>query len=325
MIIPSILSRRYTEESPLIEEVGKRVKETILNFCEKNGYAFISRIKTIDSIAEKIETGRFKSWSLIDDLFACTIIVPTLSHEDEIIEFCRNVFDVRDVKARGKAKKAPEVFRFDSTRITARLKRPSGLNVEEAPIYKVRFEVQVKSAFEHAWAVSTHSLAYKSSQVDWKRLRLAAQLKASVEQLDMLILGFEQASLNVTESIWPELQIKTKISEKLIELFSQGTIPSEFKPKDLSRFCDNVLTLLRKYNKEDQYEKALDLIEEELTNTKPELMPRSLSFFQYLLAIFFKNGFIDNTAPGYTFHVTPDLLSLFPECGEIATYFDYEK
>jgi hypothetical protein len=38
-------------------------------------------------------------------------------------------------------------------------------------------------------------LVYKSSEIDWKRLRLAAQIKANVEQLDTLILAFEQTSL----------------------------------------------------------------------------------------------------------------------------------
>ena len=60
MIYPSILERRYQDYLPLVKEVASRVKDTMLNFCEKNGYALTYRIKTIESLAEKIETGRFK-------------------------------------------------------------------------------------------------------------------------------------------------------------------------------------------------------------------------------------------------------------------------
>jgi ppGpp synthetase/RelA/SpoT-type nucleotidyltranferase len=59
MIYPSILDRQYGQYLPFVEEVGKRVRETMLNFCDSNGYALTSRIKTIESLADKIETGRF--------------------------------------------------------------------------------------------------------------------------------------------------------------------------------------------------------------------------------------------------------------------------
>ncbi|NES18014.1 MAG: hypothetical protein F6K41_03585 [Symploca sp. SIO3E6] len=68
MIYPSILERRYQEYLPFVQEVARRVKDTILNFCENNGYAATYRIKTIESLAEKIETGRFKQWSDLDEL-----------------------------------------------------------------------------------------------------------------------------------------------------------------------------------------------------------------------------------------------------------------
>jgi ppGpp synthetase/RelA/SpoT-type nucleotidyltranferase len=59
MIYPSILDRQYEQYLPFVKEVAKRVRETMLNFCDSNGYALTSRIKTIESLAEKIETGRF--------------------------------------------------------------------------------------------------------------------------------------------------------------------------------------------------------------------------------------------------------------------------
>ena len=106
MLYPSILDRKYNEYKPLVEKVAQKVKQALSNFCEdKPKYAFVSRIKTIESLAEKIETGRFAKWSDLDDLFACTVIIPTLSHEKEVKEFCQKAFKItRIVKTRTKSK-----------------------------------------------------------------------------------------------------------------------------------------------------------------------------------------------------------------------------
>jgi ppGpp synthetase/RelA/SpoT-type nucleotidyltranferase len=123
MIYPSILDRKYKEYKPFVEAAAKRVKETLLNFCDHQVYAFTSRIKSVESIAEKIETGRFEKWSDLDDLFACTVIIPTLSHEKEVINFCKSTFKIIRTVKRGQNKKPPDTFRFDSTRIYAQLRR----------------------------------------------------------------------------------------------------------------------------------------------------------------------------------------------------------
>lgn len=47
-----------------------------------------------------------------------------------------------------------------------------------------------------------------AAQVAWNRFRLLAQLKAAVEQLDILILSFEDTSLKIAKNSWPETQAK---------------------------------------------------------------------------------------------------------------------
>ena len=245
MIYPSILERKYNEYYPFLEETAKQVKSTLVNFCEVHGYAFTSRIKTIESLAEKIETGRFKSWSNLDDLFACTIIIPTLLHEKEVTKFCKDIFQIERITKRGQNPKSPDTFKFDSTRIYAKLRRSEDIDDSELlNIYDITFEIQIKSAFEHAWSVSTHDLVYKNDEIDWKKLRLAAQIKANVEQLDTLILAFEQMSTIITECDDSDLKIKRNLSTEINKLFESNKIPAELRPKDLNRFCDNLYRLV---------------------------------------------------------------------------------
>lgn len=328
MIYPSILTQTFCAKRPFIDEVARRAKDTLVTFCEQRGYAFISRVKTVESIAEKIETGRFGAWSELDDLFACTIIVPTLRHEEEAITFCAATFQTTTIVRRGETQKAPEEFRFDSTRIKAKLRKPEGLEAARASIYDVIFEIQIKSAFEHAWAVTTHDLAYKSAEVDWKRQRLAAQLKAIVEQLDMLILGYEQTMEKIGESPYFELERKRYISQKMVALFKDGIIPSELAPKDFSRFCNNVYSLLQGIGKADKTEETIAIVDKLIRETPQDLIPRSVSLFQYVFAILTKAKEIKKQpGKGFICHITEELETLFPEIKDLRLQqvFKYDK
>ncbi len=316
MIYPSILELKYNEYIPFVKKVSETVKTTLINLCENKGYAFISRIKTVESLAEKIETGRFKKWSDLDDLFACTIIIPTLSHEKEVIESCHNFFNIQRTIKRGQTKKAPDTFRFDSTRIYAKLKiiNPVDKNIDNIlSIYNIIFEIQIKSAFEHAWSVSTHSLVYKNSEIDWKRLRLAAQIKANVEQLDTLILAFEQTSINIEESDYSEIKIKRQLASEIKKLFENGKIPDELQPKDMNRFCNNLYELIVKANKEKDFSAIIRNITREINSTSLRKIPLSISLFQYFLAILIQNKMIEMPIKDYPFHITQEFNILYPD------------
>lgn len=325
MKYPSILDRQYQQYLPLVEEVAKRVKSTLVNFCDKEGYAFTSRIKTIESLAEKIETGRFKKWSDLDDLFACTVIIPRLSQEQEVIDFCQKSFNVTKTLKRGQAKKAPDVFRFDSTRLSAKLKNIDPSLDQTLNIFNVFFEIQIKRAFEHAWAVSTHDLVYKSSEIDWKKLRLAAQIKSTVEQLDTLILAFEEVSAVIQESPYPELKKKIQIAKLTQQLFEQKKIPEELQPKDMSRFGDNLYRILVNADKEENIKDCINCIKKVVNSTSFKKIPRSISLLQYFLAILVENQIITLPLQDYSCHITEELITLYPVFDSPNSInFDYE-
>lgn len=326
MIYPSILDRKYEQCLPLVQEVATRVKETMRNFCDKKGYALTYRIKTVESLAEKIETGRSKKWSEINDLFACTVIIPTLSHEEEVIEFCQNAFEITDKVKRGQTKKDPEIFRFDSTRISAKLRGVDVNSNDLGNIYNIIFEIQIKSAFEHAWSVSTHDLVYKSSDIDWKKLRLAAQIKSTVEQLDTLILAFEQASSIIKESEYPEIDRKRKLAVATQELFEQKKIPEELQPKDMTRFSNNLYTILVSSKKEKNIQEVIKCIKTTICSTSSKKIPRSISLLQYFFAILVENKIINLPLEKHCCHITEELISLYPKVFSENNFsiFDYE-
>ncbi|MEB3342164.1 hypothetical protein [Okeania sp.] len=327
MRYPAILDRKYNQYQPFVEKVAKQVKETLLNFCDTKGYPFTSRIKTIESLAEKIETGRFQKWSDLDDLFACTIIIPTLSHEKEVTEFCKSIFKTIKTTKRGQNKKSPDTFKFDSTRICAQLQSNNDIIPEnKLSIYQIKFEIQIKSAFEHAWSVATHNLIYKSSEIDWRKLRLAAQIKATVEQLDMLILAFEKTSEFIENNDYLEIKNKQFLVAEINKLFQTKKIPDELKPKDMSRFCDNLYRLLINVVEEQQIQEKVKAVIQKIQSTKTNQIPLSISLFQYFISILISEKImIDSSINRYYWHITQEVITLYPELNNINSTFDYEE
>lgn len=333
MIVPAAVKRKFLNLNNFIKYVGREVRETLLAYCEEEGYAFVSRYKTEESLAEKIESGRYRRWSDLDDLYASTIVIPTLSSEPRVVDFLESRFKQVDLRRRGASQKSPDAFRYDATRFIGSLKGTPA--VHRAPeIDGIRFEVQIRSAFEHAWSVATHELTYKSQEIDWRRLRLAAQLKAAVEQLDTLILAFDGSAALVMASQWPEVNQKQRIAETFKRLVQERQIPEELAPKDWSRFSENLQKVVRsgwaaergsRRDYEGEINDALKAIEAELRSLGLGQVPRSVSLLQLALGILAQRGLLSRSFNNFTPSVTPELESLYPEVKKFTPVFDYEE
>src|SRR5580698_10811086 len=179
MIVPAALTRKFNDLEMALRQLSEEVRRTVHTYCNSNaGFAYSDRLKAIESLAEKIETGRYEKWSDLDDLFGCCVIIPTLAEEQDVLEFLKKAFVHVTTRHRGDSKKAPDVFRFEATRFIGKLS-PTDTTKTSSPLYTTCFEVQIRTAFEHACAVTTHAV-YKGGSVDWRARRLAAHLKAAV-------------------------------------------------------------------------------------------------------------------------------------------------
>ena len=324
MIVPSSIRQRYDDWLPFLKRVELRVEETLGPFCRKNGFIFEGRIKAIESLAEKIESGRYSSWDGLDDLYACTVAVPLSADEKSVREFIDRSFAVISTKERGELWKPPDVFRYDSTRINAKLRTYPGIDSGvELSVHDILFEIQVKSLFDFAWSKTTHALTYKSNLVDWKRYRLAAHLKAAVEQADFLLVGFEQAAELVTEGKSPDIDDKAKIREVFFELVERGKIPSESVPRDWSRFVDNVYTAVQAFSGSrpsgrsgrplDRCEEACDVISKYFGEIQVDSIPRSLSLFQIVIGALSSSRKFTGKARQYFVPAEGEFDAIFPE------------
>lgn len=163
------------------------VKEVLKHRCEKNGWFYYSRVKELESFALKIETGRVPDPSKMDDFFACTIVVPTISNIDRAVDLVNNLYDPlkRRPKTVSETHKESCSFPFDDLRLyVAQRQAVSGKNTD---LDGIVFEVQIKTILQHAWAVATHDLIYKSNTISWPLERIAFQVKAMLEHAEVAI------------------------------------------------------------------------------------------------------------------------------------------
>ena len=149
MIVPAAVRHKHDTVLPYINQASIRVKDIVLTYCERQGFAYVGRLKETESLAEKIETGRFKTWSSLDDLFACCVVIPTPGDEDDVLAHLRASFVEVTCRSRATSAKDPSVFRFDATRFVGRLK-PDSVPAASDDLLSVNFEIQVRTAFEHA-------------------------------------------------------------------------------------------------------------------------------------------------------------------------------
>lgn len=290
MAEPEAVRQAFTRVEPLLGEVQRYVRETLeRHYCRRQGYIFIDRQKTVSSLAEKLDGGRVRAWSDLDDLYACTIVVPTAPHEDGVVRKLDASFQRAGFRNRSDVRKAPDVFRFDGARWYGRLHEETAAD-RQPGVGEQLFEVQVVTAFEYAWIAVTHDLVFKGDDVDWRRLRLAAQLKAAVEQIEVLIAAFDPASTAIQESPWQETAAKGMIVDRCKLLAADGLVPETLLPLSWRRFADNVFSLVRSYEQnpyrmEDEVRTLLNTIDADLRGATPTELPVSGSLFQYVVSV----------------------------------------
>ncbi|GAB2660876.1 hypothetical protein GCM10027068_46180 [Prescottella soli] len=248
MTVPSAVRNQYSAVAAQLNSLENYVSSTIRPWAERHKYPFLGRKKTLPSVSEKLESGRYKSWDEIDDLYACTIVIPTSGHSESVKDFLAAKFDVVQVKGRDTSKKAPEIFRFDTTRWVGRIRKDSAPTGLPRGTEDILFEVQIPTVFEHAWAVATHDIAYKANSADWRTSRISALLKASIEQIELIIDGFQSSADFVSVSEDPRTDAINAFVLEARKIVERGDISRELEPESWSRFGQNVYSLVESYS-----------------------------------------------------------------------------
>lgn len=240
MKVPKSVRDVYLAQYGQYELLGKHVDKD-MNALKERRWHYESRIKTLESFALKVETGRYEDPSEIEDFLGCTLVVENLGAMSRAEKIISKRFKVKERRPKSDkfTSKSSDSFRFDDTRLYVRWKddpdvRPSGLN-------GLLFEVQIKTFIAHAWSIATHELTYKTDEKSWPKERIAYQVKAMLEHAETSIQ--EANRLAKSSSLKKTDDLSERISS-IIALLNELWSPL-LLPDDKKRLAENIDNLMR--------------------------------------------------------------------------------
>lgn len=239
MKIPA--SIRHLFEDQLDKNVRLKVKvDERINGIKDERWHYESRVKLLPSFALKVESGRYQNPEALEDFFACTLVVANAAELERAETLVlRNFTPVeRRPKNAQKTHKRPECFPFDDLRLYVRLSTDPSL--PKTDLMDITFELQIKTFLQHAWAIATHDLIYKSDEANWGTERIAFQTKAMLEHAEVSI---QEAQRLASCSILAKQDRSTEQIRAGIELLKLHWGANEL-PDNVRLLAQNLINLL---------------------------------------------------------------------------------
>ena len=260
---------------PNYQILGEEVEALLKAKVEQRRWFFLSRLKTLQSFALKIESGRVQDPSSIEDFFACTIVVATIAQIQEAEKLILDFFDLsyRRPKNDSTTHKSSSDFPFDDLRLyVARRAQVSGKHPD---LNGLVFEVQIKTTLQHAWSLATHDLIYKTNTVSWPLERIAYQVKAMLEHAEIAIDKAD--SLAGAAGVSKCNNRTDKIFDMIENL--KNTWDEERLPDNVKRLAETVLELFHAADISiNKYDKVMETEERRIG-----LIPADLSPYAFVL------------------------------------------
>jgi len=305
------LEQAFSERARLYERVEAEARTVLNDFCVSNGFTLMGRAKALESLKDKLETGRYADLSSIDDAIAFSIVIDTVDQEDRVKKFLKKIFDVVVVRS-GNTLQDERLFDFDSTRAYCRL-----TDRLQTGVGAVVFEVQIRTMLQHAWSKITHPLVYKAKVYDPRAGRLAAELMAQLEAADRTFSRFVAVSKTVKAVSRYDVIASKSLTAMIDGLVADGTIPSEMRPTNGRRLGENLLSAVHRNHRKD-VTVASETIQD-FFRPQAAHFPRSVSLFQLAIVALHDAKLLEHgskTRPR-RYYVTDELISLFPQAADI--------
>ncbi|ELX4170298.1 hypothetical protein QJ364_003105 [Vibrio vulnificus] len=221
-------------------------------------HSVTSRTKNIQSLSGKIDrpSKSYKNLLDITDLVGFRVTTYFADDVDKIAALIEKEFSVDESNSIDKRKALePDRFGYMSLHLVGEHKS-SRLKLPEYKQYKgIRFEVQIRSILQHAWAEIEHDIGYKTTnevpdQLRRRFSRLAGLLELADEEFQSIKYGIEtyRSSLPEKVSSSPEDvsldldSLKYFIETDLKVLALEEEMRSVFKCKRLMQPEDEVLS-----------------------------------------------------------------------------------
>src|SRR5579864_3809859 len=93
------LEQAYIERQSTLQTVEAASRAILDDFCKRRGFLLVGRAKTMDSLRDKLETGRYADLDSIDDAIAFSVVIDTIGQESDVRKFLNRSFRVMSIKS----------------------------------------------------------------------------------------------------------------------------------------------------------------------------------------------------------------------------------
>ena len=175
-----MLLEEYREAVPVFERMQTEVMQTLRDALARNGLvvtAVEARIKTEESLTGKLalKGAKYATLSDITDILGARIITFYTDDVDRIAAMAEQLFEIDWNNSVDKRKLHQlDSFGYNSLHYICRL-----------PGYDYRFELQLRTTLQHAWASINHDTGYKSGvEIPREYMRRINRLAGMLEMAD---------------------------------------------------------------------------------------------------------------------------------------------
>ena len=175
-----MILEEYRESLPVFDQMQQEVMTTLREALERNGLivtAVDSRIKTEESLAGKLalKGAKYATLSDITDILGARIITFYTDDVDRIAAMAEQLFEIDWINSVDKRKLHQlDSFGYNSLHYICKL-----------PGYNFRFELQLRTTLQHAWASINHDIGYKTGvEIPREYLRRINRLAGLLEIAD---------------------------------------------------------------------------------------------------------------------------------------------
>lgn len=183
--------------------------KSILQANQINYNAITSRLKTRESLAEKIDRkqGKYSNISDITDIVGVRIITYYSDNVDKISEIIEREFDVDAENSIDKRESLePDRFGYCSVHYVVKLLPKRLAFCEYKAFEELKCEIQIRSVLQHAWAEIEHDIGYKSEITIPKEMRrnfsrIAGLLEIADKEFNQIREGLAEYKANAQTQI----------------------------------------------------------------------------------------------------------------------------
>ncbi len=182
---------QYRSLLPVFKKMEEVIPDRIRGFFDEAGIvvaALEHRVKEENSLAGKLELkgAKYKDLFDITDILGLRVITFYIDDVDKVASVIERLFEI-DWENSVDKRKLHEIdsFGYLSLHYVCRIPESSYFDPEHPELNRIRFEVQMRTILQHAWANMNHDTGYKSGvEVPREYLRNLSRLAGVLELAD---------------------------------------------------------------------------------------------------------------------------------------------